>query len=109
MHAIITPMNTGRLLRSARRRAGLSQRQLAAAAGVPQATVGRIEAGIVSPRTDTLSTLLRAAGAELAVLPRLGEGVDRTLIRDRLRLTPEERIRRAVEEARAMPELKLRK
>jgi hypothetical protein len=71
--------------------------------------VGRIEAGIVSPRTDTLATLLREAGAELTLAPRLGQGVDRTLIRDRLRLTPGERIRRAVEEARAMPELKLRR
>ncbi|HET8776293.1 MAG TPA: helix-turn-helix domain-containing protein [Candidatus Limnocylindria bacterium] len=102
-------MNTGRLLRSARRRAGLTQRELASAAGVPQATVGRIEAGTVSPRMDTLATLLGAAGAELAVAPRLGEGVDRTLIQDRLRLTPAERIRRAAEEARAMPEIRLRR
>lgn len=102
-------MNAGRLLRSARRRARLSQRQLAAAAGVPQATVGRIEAGSVSPRTDTLAALLGAAGAELAVAPRLGDGVDRSLIRDRLQLTPAERIRRAVEEARGMPELRLRR
>ena len=87
----------------------MTQRQLAAAAGVPQATVGRIEAGAVSPRTDTLAALLRAVGAELDLAPRLGEGVDRTLIQDRLRLTPADRIRLAVEEARAMPKLRLRR
>jgi len=87
----------------------MSQRQLAAAAGMPQATVGRIEAGTVSPRADTVSQLLRATGHELAVEPRLGIGVDRSLIRDRLQLTPAERIQRATEEARQMPNLRLRR
>jgi predicted transcriptional regulator len=80
------------LLRSARRRAGLTQRQLADAAGVPQATVGRIEAGLVDPRSDTLDRLLRATGHELAVEPRLGVGVDRSLIRSMLAMTPEQRV-----------------
>lgn len=102
-------MNTGPMLRAARRRARMTQRELATAAGVPQATVGRIEAGTVSPRAETLGRLLRATGHELFVDRRLGEGVDRTLIRDRLRLTPEERIRLAVEEARAMPTLRIRR
>ncbi|MGH2402237.1 MAG: helix-turn-helix domain-containing protein [Candidatus Limnocylindria bacterium] len=102
-------MNAGMSLRSARRRARMSQRELAAAAAVPQATVGRIEAGIVSPRADTLARLLRASGHELTVVPRLGEGVDRSLIRDRLRMTPEQRIRLAVEEARAMPNIRIRR
>ncbi len=87
----------------------MSQRELATAAGVPQATVGRIEAEIVSPRADTLARLLDATGHALFVDRRLGEGVDRSLIRDRLRLTPTERIRLAVEEARAMPTLRLRR
>ena len=102
MNAIIAPMNGGRLLRTARRRAGMTQRALAARASVPQATVGRIEAGLVSPRVDTLTRLLQAAGYTLAIEPRLGIGVDRSLIRERLRMSPEERIRRAGEEARAM-------
>lgn len=85
----------------------MSQRQLAATAGVPQATVGRIEAGIVSPRVDTVAQLLRATGHELAVEPRLGIGVDRSLIRHRLRLTPAERIQRATEEARQMPDIRI--
>lgn len=97
------------MVRSARRRARMTQRQLARAASVPQATVGRVEAGAVSPRANTLARLLDATGHELALEPRLGQGVDRTLIRDRLRLTPAERIRRAVEEARAMPDIRMRR
>jgi transcriptional regulator with XRE-family HTH domain len=87
----------------------MTQRQLAAVAGVPQATVGRIEAGLVSPRTDTLAELLEATGHELTVDRRIGEGVDRSLIRDRLRLSPEERIRLAIQEARAMPAIRVRR
>jgi transcriptional regulator with XRE-family HTH domain len=87
----------------------MTQRQLAVAAGVPQATVGRIEAGSVSPRADTLMSLLGAAGQELSVERRMGEGIDRTLIRDRLQMTPRERVRLAVDEARAMPEIRLRR
>ena len=87
----------------------MSQRELAAAASVPQATVGRIEAGLVSPRVATLNALLAATGHELFVEARLGEGVDRSLIQDRLRLTPRERIELAIEEARAMPSLRVRR
>ena len=87
----------------------MSQRQLAAAASVPQATVGRIEAGLVSPRADTLSHLLRAAGHELTTERRLGEGIDRTMIRDRIRMTPSERIALAVQEARTMPRMRIRR
>lgn len=87
----------------------MTQRDLAAAAGVPQPTVARIESGAVSPRADTLDRLLRAAGHEIHVEPALGRGIDRTLIRDRLRLTPAERIGLAVEEARAMPAIAIRR
>jgi transcriptional regulator with XRE-family HTH domain len=94
-------MTVAAILRSARRRAGLTQRQLAEIAGVPQPTVARIESGVVSPRADTLARLLAAAGRELSDEPRIGHGVDRTAMRDRLRLTPAERIGLAVQEARA--------
>ncbi len=102
-------MPVDEMLRSARRRARLTQRQLATVAGVPQATIGRIEAGLVSPRVNTLVRLLHATGHEVSVERRLGDGVDRSLIRERLRLTPEERIRLAVEEARAMPTIRIRR
>lgn len=81
-----------RALRQARRRAGLTQRELAARTGVPQSTIARIESGRADPRVSTLDTLLRACGDELDAVPRRGLGVDRTLIRELLRLSPDERI-----------------
>lgn len=87
----------------------MTQRELATAAGMPQPTVARIEAGAVSPRADTLDRLLRATGHRLAIAPALGQGIDRSLIRDRLRMTPAQRIGLAIREANAMPDLRLRR
>jgi transcriptional regulator with XRE-family HTH domain len=95
-------MQAGRLLLHARRRAGLSQRVLARSAGVPQSTVARIETGQLSPRVETLDRLLRAAGQTLTIEPVLGAGVDRSLIRSFLRLTPCQRVRRLRGEARTL-------
>jgi predicted transcriptional regulator len=88
-------VKAARILRHARRRAGLSQRELAIKAGVPQPAIARIERGTVSPRVSTLDRLLQAAGFTLDVAPRLGDGVDRTLIRASLGRSPEDRIRAA--------------
>lgn len=102
-------MRSDRILKAARRRSGLTQRQLAVLSGLPQPTVARIESGAVSPRWDTLMRLLTATGFDIELRPQLGRGVDRSLIRDRLRLTPAERIRLAVIEARRMPTIRLSK
>jgi transcriptional regulator with XRE-family HTH domain len=72
---------SGRMAKYARRRAGLTQRQLAAKVGIPQETIARIEAGRVDPRVGTLDRLLEGCGYALEVMPRLGIGVDRTQIR----------------------------
>jgi transcriptional regulator with XRE-family HTH domain len=95
-------MTAARLLRQARRRARLSQRELGRAASVPQSTVARIELGVLSPQVDTLERLLRAAGQTLSVEPRLGVGIDRTQIRARLGLTPAERLGSVPAGARAL-------
>jgi predicted transcriptional regulator len=84
----------------ARRKAGFSQRALAERAGVTQATIARIETGEIDPRTNTVSRLLRACGYDLEAVPLSGIGVDRTAIRELLRLSPAERARLAVREAR---------
>jgi predicted transcriptional regulator len=83
-------------VRTARRLAGLSQRELARRAGVPQSTVARIELETIEPRSSTVEKVLSAAGYEIKIEPRLGDGVDRTLIRRFLGLTPKERIEYAV-------------
>jgi DNA-binding XRE family transcriptional regulator len=51
----------------ARKRAGLSQRQLAARARVEQAEVSRIERGLGNPTWKTVSRLLAACGARLRI------------------------------------------
>lgn len=92
------------LLLEARRRANLSQRDLAARAGTTQSVVGRIEAGIANPNVATLEKLLAAAGFGVMVeLQPLAPGdpvimaykrdVDRTLLRENLRRSPEQRVR----------------
>jgi transcriptional regulator with XRE-family HTH domain len=87
----------GRMLRFARSRANLTQRQLAAKSGVPQETIARIERGRADPRLGNLDRLLGACGYGLEVEPRLGIGVDRTQIRALLELSPSERLERAIE------------
>ena len=93
-------MDAARSLTRARRRAGLTQRELAAKVGVPQSVIARIERSGVVPRVDTLDRLLAGCGEALESRPRLGAGLDRSAIRELLKLTPAERARLAVREAR---------
>ena len=86
----------GRMVREARRRAGLTQRGLAAKSGIPQETIARIERGRADPRVKTLDRLLEACEFGLEVLPRLGIGIDRTQIHALLRLSPSERLAVAI-------------
>jgi predicted transcriptional regulator len=88
-----------RLLRHARKRAGLTQRALAAKAGVAQSYVARVESGRTDPTVSSLSKLLRACETTLEALPGSGEGVDRSLIRSMLARTPAERLETVAAEA----------
>ena len=92
-------MSAASLLRYARARSNLSQRDLGRRAGVTQASISRIEESKTSPRFETLERLLRACGFELEVTPLKGLGVDRTAMRELLGLTPTERARIAAGEA----------
>ena len=98
-------MDPGTTLRTARRKAGLSQRDLAARVHVPQPSVARIESGAVMPRVDTLDRLLAACGARLEVAEASGSGIDLTTIDAMLELTPTERLRLAAAEARNLDRL----
>jgi len=80
------------MVREARRRSGLTQRALAAKAGIPQETIARIERGRADPRAATLDRLLEACGYGLESMPRLGIGVDRTQIHERLSVPMERRL-----------------
>src|SRR5881397_1651355 len=91
-------MMAGVFLKEARRAARLSQRELARRAGVAQPVLSRIERGHSSPRFETLDRLLRECGKGLELIERPGIGVDRSLIRDRLRLSAGQRARLAARE-----------
>ena len=94
-------MTAGAILRDARRRHGLSQRQLAIRARTSQAAISRIERGLVSPTVSTLSELLRLMNEELVLGTReVDWGHDRTLIAQTLAMTPAERIDHAAAVAR---------
>jgi transcriptional regulator with XRE-family HTH domain len=57
-------MDGGQLVREGRLRANLSQRDLAAATGLTQPTIARIEGGRSALTTAQLTRLLRACGLE---------------------------------------------
>jgi transcriptional regulator with XRE-family HTH domain len=88
----------GQLLKEARRRRGVSQARLAIRAGTTQSAISRIEHDHVSPSVETLRELLHLLGEDLvlAVEPR-DWGIDRSQVRERLRLTPEERVEYGLE------------
>lgn len=98
-------MDSARLVRYARRKAHLSQRALSRRTGIAQPAIARIESGRVVPRVDTLQRLLEGCGQSLELAPRRGTGIDRTVIRELLALSPAERLRIAVEEANNLQEL----
>ena len=90
----------GRTLRWARKRAGMTQQDLADALGIPQPTVARIERGAVLPRAATLIAMLEATGHQLVVEPK-GPAADAEEIKTRLPLTPPMRVRRSLGRATA--------
>lgn len=83
----------------------MTQAELATACGVKQPTISRIESGAVSPSVETLDRLLGACGESLEALPILGIGVDRSLIRQSLKLSPAERLEYAAGSARGVMKL----
>lgn len=70
------PGDIATLVRDARSRADLSQRELARRAGTAQSVIARIELGQTSPTWETLTRILAAAGfdldAKLTVCPVVG-------------------------------------
>jgi transcriptional regulator with XRE-family HTH domain len=92
-------MNTGTLVRQARRRNHLSQERLARRAGTSQAFISRVERGEISPTVDTVERLLLAMGEQIGLTTgtRLDGILDddpeqRRLVR---RLSPSARLERA--------------
>ena len=100
-------MTAGELLRGARRRHGLTQRQLAARARTSQAAISRVERDLVSPSVATLASWLDLMGEELELAAEpIDYGHDRTLNEAQLRFIPEQRIERQAAWSRGMNELR---
>lgn len=59
--------DTARALREARKRAGLSQLDLAQCTGIPQPTISRIERAATNPTVETLAQLAQGLGCHLRV------------------------------------------
>lgn len=99
------------LIREARRRAQLLQSELAVRAGTSQSAIARLERGISSPTVATLERLVGAAGFDLRfeLVPKSApdplveaykRDVDRTLLRENLRRSIDDRLR-SLDDAKA--------
>lgn len=87
----------GTLIAEARKRAGVTQAELAARLGTHQSVVARWETGRSRPDFETVRRAIRAAGFELGVTISPRDDHDVTLIRQELALTPAERLESLVD------------
>lgn len=86
-------MATGSLIRKARQADGLTQTQLARRLGITQPSVARIEAAGDEVSVATLQRALNALGRSLELrATKRRPSHDETLLRENLRLTPEQRL-----------------
>jgi transcriptional regulator with XRE-family HTH domain len=99
-------MESGDLLREARQRHGVTQKQLATRARTTQAAISRIERNLVSPSVSTLTRLLDLLGERLDLDAQpIDYGFDATLNERNLALSPEERIQAQAHHANVIREL----
>ena len=88
---------SGALLKRARIRAGMSQRELAERAAAPQSVIARIEQGERDPSLQTLQRLISGAGFELSIgLRRSPVVTPEMVLQMSQRLTPEQSLDAAV-------------
>jgi transcriptional regulator with XRE-family HTH domain len=91
------------LLKNARREAGLTQAELARQLGVSQAAVAKLERPGANPTVETLDDALWETGHRLTLTaPVRRPGVDESLIRQQLAISPAERIRQLDRQATEM-------
>ena len=109
----------GLAIARARARAGLTQQELAARAGTSQPAIARLERGQARPTLATLERVADAAGCVLRIelVPKSSapgdrvveaykRDVDRTLLRENLRKTVDQRLRSLAELQAAGAELR---
>jgi transcriptional regulator with XRE-family HTH domain len=84
------------LVREARKRAALSQRELAERAGTTQSAIARIETGRSTPSYDAVLRLVRLCGFDLDVMLVERDDSDWVQTVDLLELTPAQRVANGV-------------
>jgi transcriptional regulator with XRE-family HTH domain len=97
---------SGDLLREARLRAGLTQKELAKRAGTSQPAIARWESGAVQPSFERLRELIRSCGLELTFGLANYDDSYLSHINRQLALTPAERVRHMAETAATMLEMR---
>jgi len=85
-------MRGTQLVKEARRRAGLTQAELAAGAGTTQSAIARIESGAVAPSLKRLTELVQAAGFDIDVRLVPYDDHDLSMAMRNRKLTPEQRL-----------------
>jgi transcriptional regulator with XRE-family HTH domain len=97
-------MRGGTLVREARRRAGLTQADLAARTGTTQPAIARLEVGASEPSFRRVAEAVRACGLDLIPMLREADESDWSVATGNLNLTPQQRVenhQRAVRFAQA--------
>jgi transcriptional regulator with XRE-family HTH domain len=85
------------LIEQARRRAGMTQAQLAEKVGTTQSAVARWERGASRPTAERLQALVEACGLELQLSLAPRDGDELATLRRNLALTADERVQRVVQ------------
>jgi transcriptional regulator with XRE-family HTH domain len=86
----------GELVREGRKRAALTQAQLAERAGTTQSAIARLESGRTSPALEDVERLLRLCGLQLIVQLAPYDDSDIVQAESNLRASPDQRSRRLV-------------
>ena len=94
------------LVREARKRARLTQRELAERAGTTQSSIARLESGRTRPTFEAVLRLLRLCDMDLDIMLVERDDSDWVQAKRLLSLTPEERLERGVRVAQTMRELR---
>ena len=84
------------MIREARKRAGLTQAELAARVRTTQSSIARLERGATTPTFERITELVRACGFDLSVrMTPTDDDHDWGLLHQNLRLSPTQRIEKA--------------
>ncbi len=93
------------MISEARKRAGLSQRELAELIATTQPVIARWEGGRTSPPFQRVVEAIRACGFDLAVRIVARDDEHALLVQENLRLSPKQRLDRLAASRSAIDEL----